>query len=115
MDEEQKELAVPHDRNKAPAQMPGEAASPQTNHLSVAGLVCGIIGVFFSFVPIVNFFTASILGILAIVFGAISKKRDGTGTSGIVLGAVALGIILLYVIGFMMFFIFAMIEESATY
>ena len=50
--------------------------------MSVAALVCGIVGLFFG---------GLILGPLAIVFGAIGMKRDGRGMAiaGLVCGIVA--------------------------
>ena len=50
--------------------------------MSVAALVCGIVGLFFG---------GLILGPLAIIFGAIGMKRDGRGMAiaGLVCGIVA--------------------------
>ncbi|MFJ2744560.1 DUF4190 domain-containing protein [Streptomyces sp. NPDC087440] len=60
-----------------------------TNGLAVAGLVCGIVGIF-----LLNY----ILGPLAIVFGAIGLKRPGN--SGMAKAAIILGVvdIILYVV-----------------
>ncbi|MFF4397353.1 DUF4190 domain-containing protein [Streptomyces sp. NPDC001480] len=63
------------------------AASSRTNGLAIAGLVCGIVGVFF-----LNL----VLGPLAIVFGAVglrqagAKNGAGMAKAGIILGIVDL-------------------------
>ena len=70
------------------AYAPANAAQPGKG-LAIAGMVCGIVS-FFCF--------GFILGLLAIIFGAVAKSKGYTGgmaTSGIVLGCIALG---LYVI-----------------
>jgi Domain of unknown function (DUF4190) len=56
------------------------------NGLAIAGLVCGIIGVFFANV---------ILGPLAIIFGGIawSKANQGAPRRGMAIAAVILGIV----------------------
>ena len=58
------------------------AASGGGKGMSVAALVCGIVGLFFGGI---------ILGPLAIIFGAIGMKRDGRGMAiaGLVCGIVA--------------------------
>ena len=58
------------------------AASGGGKGMSVAALVCGIVGLFFG---------GLILGPLAIVFGAIGMRRDGRGMAiaGLVCGIVA--------------------------
>ena len=58
------------------------AASGGGKGMSVAALVCGIVGLFFG---------GLILGPLAIIFGAIGMKRDGRGMAiaGLVCGIVA--------------------------
>lgn len=90
-------------------------APSQTNGLSVAGLVCGIVGVIMSFIPIVNFLLGSVLGILAVVFGAIAKKRDGSGMAGLVLGVITLVVILLWVIVLLVFLAFVSEMDSSTF
>ncbi len=70
------------------------AKSP-SNGLSVAALVCGLIGIIGSFIPIVKYFTL-VLAILGIVFGVIGKKKaaeagnsnTGLATAGLVLGII---------------------------
>jgi hypothetical protein len=73
--------------NRAPRTRTG------TNGLAVAGLVCGIVGVFLA-----NF----ILGPLAVIFGGIglSRSKRGAGGHGMALAGVILGIvdIVLYVV-----------------
>ncbi len=58
------------------------AANGGGKGMSVAALVCGIVGLFFG---------GLILGPLAIIFGAIGMKRDGRGMAiaGLVCGIVA--------------------------
>ena len=62
--------------------------------LSVAALVCGILGIVGSFIPVVCYFTL-VLAILGIVFGAKAGKiaketgeTKGLATSGLVLGII---------------------------
>lgn len=72
------------------------------NGLSVAALVCGILGIVGSFIPIVCYFTL-VLAILGIVFGVKARKscaseKKGLATAGLVLGIIgtafsALGVI----------------------
>lgn len=87
----------------------------QTNPLSTAGLVCGIIGIVTSFIPILNFVMGSILGILAVVFGAIAKKQDGSGMAGIIMGSITLGILVLWVIILMVVMIIGATAEGTTF
>ncbi len=65
---------------------------------AIAGLVLGIVGVIFSWVPILNF----ILGILALIFSglSLSKKEPGRGMAiaGLILGIVTLVISVILVI-----------------
>lgn len=49
--------------------------------MSIAAMVCGIIGVIFSFVPIVCF-VAFPCAIAGIILAALAMKRIGTGTEG---------------------------------
>ncbi|MCH7229485.1 DUF4190 domain-containing protein [Glycomyces sp. L485] len=51
---------------------------PPRNGLGTAGLVCGIVAVPLSFIPVVNFFTWP-LGVLAVVFGAVGWSRANRG------------------------------------
>ncbi|MDD2362084.1 MAG: DUF4190 domain-containing protein [Oscillospiraceae bacterium] len=75
-----------------------------SNGMSVAALVCGILGIIGGFIPVVQYFTL-VLAIIGIVFGVQGKKKaalTGTGsglaTAGLVLGIIgaslnALGIL----------------------
>lgn len=74
---------------------------PETNKMSVAALVCGILGIVGSFIPVISYFTL-ILAILGIVFGAKGMKiakatgqGQGLATAGLVLGIIgtAFGVI----------------------
>ncbi|WP_030667178.1 DUF4190 domain-containing protein [Streptomyces cellulosae] len=78
-------------------QTPGYGMATQpSNGMGTTGLVLGIIGVVFS-VTFVLWFFGVILGILAIIFGAIGRGRAGRGeatnkgaaTAGLVCGIVA--------------------------
>ncbi|MFH8294207.1 DUF4190 domain-containing protein [Streptomyces sp. NPDC018059] len=63
---------------------PSAASSgSRTNGLAVAGLVCGIVGLFF---------LSIILGPLAIIFGAVALRQK-TGSGGMAKAAVILGVI----------------------
>lgn len=62
--------------------------------MSIAALVCGILGIVGSFIPVVTYFTF-ILAILGIVFGAKGNKiaketgeGKGMATAGLVLGII---------------------------
>ncbi|AYG78067.1 hypothetical protein DWB77_00174 [Streptomyces hundungensis] len=69
-----------------------EANPSRTNGLAVAGLVCGIVGIFFLNI---------VLGPLAIVFGAVALRQSAAkGGGGMAKAALALGIIdvLLFVV-----------------
>ena len=65
---------------------PGTYPQSRSNGMAVAGLVCGIIGLFLF---------AIILGPLAIVFGGVglSRARRGASGSGMARAAVILGIV----------------------
>ena len=75
-------------------------ASPKTNGLAVTSLVLGIIGAVLAFCPLGGEFIAPLLGILAIIFGAVglnqvrsgmfSKGSRGMAIAGLVTGVVAL-------------------------
>lgn len=67
---------------------------PETNKMSVAALVCGILGIVGSFIPVVSYFTL-VLAILGIVFGSKGMKiakatgqGQGLATAGLVLGII---------------------------
>lgn len=74
---------------------PAAPAKSPSNGLSVAALVCGLLGIIGSFIPIVKYFTL-VLAILGIVFGVIGKKKaaeagntnTGLATAGLVLGII---------------------------
>ena len=69
----------------APAKVPGKG-------FGIAALVCGIVSFFFAGI---------ILGILAIIFGAVAKNkgyRGGMATAGIVLGVIGLALTLVIMI-----------------
>ena len=66
----------------------------QTNKMALAALICGILGIIGSWIPVVCYFTL-ILAILGIVFGVKGKKEaavtgegKGLATAGLVLGIV---------------------------
>ena len=76
-----------------PGAAPAYQAPPVTNGMAVAALITGIIGV----VLFWTFWVPIILGILAIVFGAVAKGRANQGAPngtmavvGLVLGIVAI-------------------------
>lgn len=72
------------------------------NGLGVSALVCGILGIVGSFIPIVCYLTL-VLAILGIIFGVKARKscapeKKGLATAGLVLGIIgtafsALGVI----------------------
>ncbi|WP_054951307.1 DUF4190 domain-containing protein [Numidum massiliense] len=90
----------------------GQHMTKKPNGLGTAGLICGIVGAVLAIVPVFLWFFSFVLGILAIVFGAISKKRDGSGMAAIVLGAATFGIMLLWVLGFVL--LAAVFETQGT-
>lgn len=63
--------------------------------MSIAALVCGILGIIGGFIPIVSYFT-TILAILGLIFGVIGRKKStlaygkasGIATAGLVLGVI---------------------------
>lgn len=66
----------------------------KSNGMAVAALVCGILGIIGSFIPVVMYFTA-VLAVLGIVFGVKGKKiaaesnsGKGLATAGLVLGII---------------------------
>ena len=64
----------------------GMTTSRGGNGLAIAGLVCGIVGLFFFSV---------VLGPLAVVFGGVglSRAKRGAGHSGMSIAAIVLGVI----------------------
>lgn len=66
----------------------------KSNGMAVAALICGILGIIGSFIPVVMYFTA-VLAVLGIIFGVKGKKiarENNTGmglaTAGLVLGII---------------------------
>lgn len=66
--------------------------------ISIAALVCGILGIVGSFIPFVSYFT-TVLAILGLIFGIMGRKKStlaygkasGLATAGLVLGAIGVG------------------------
>lgn len=93
------------------ATQPGQPPPPQpqggtvyvertSNGFAVVALVCGIIGAVLGLIPIL-FILAWALGIVALVFGILARRRTkrdpavgrrGMATAGVVLGIVAFGL-----------------------
>ena len=72
------------------------AKQKQKSGLAIAGLVLGIIGIVFSFIPIVNNISL-ILGALAIIFAIIAfvqKSDKGKTVAALVLGIIAVAVTL---------------------
>ncbi len=62
----------------------------QKNGISIAALVCGILGIVGGFIPVVMYFTL-VLAILGIVFGVKGRKAGGStglATAGLVCGII---------------------------
>lgn len=53
-----------------------QVSSNTGKNLSIAALVCGILGIVGGFIPVVQYFT-TVLSILAIIFGVMGRKRMG--------------------------------------
>ena len=60
--------------------------------MAIAALVCGILGIVGSFIPVVGYFTF-ILAILGIVFGIKARKASTDGKTGLATAGLVLGII----------------------
>lgn len=65
-----------------------------TNGMAIAALICGILGIVGSFIPVVTYFT-TVLAILGIIFGVKGKQQadlinsgKGLATAGLVLGII---------------------------
>lgn len=66
-----------------------------SNNISIAALICGILGLIGGWIPVVVYFTL-VLSILAIVFGVKGRKMaqadgapTGMATAGMVLGIIS--------------------------
>ncbi|MFI7384890.1 DUF4190 domain-containing protein [Streptomyces sp. NPDC049813] len=60
------------------------SSGSRTNGLAIAGLVCGIVGLFF---------LSFVLGPLAIIFGAMALRQKAAGGGGMAKAGLILGII----------------------
>jgi drug/metabolite transporter (DMT)-like permease len=86
-------------------QQPYYPAPQAGNGLAVAGGVIGIVALVLSFIPFIDFF-AVILGVLAIIFGAIGNSRArrlggasrGMAITGIVCGIIAVAVSILFIV-----------------
>ncbi len=77
-----------------PPQQPPQQPSQPSNGLSIAALVCGILGIVGGFIPVVKYFTLA-LAVVGIVFGALGQKKaketgvgSGFATAGLVCGII---------------------------
>ncbi len=61
-------------------------------NISIAALVCGILGIVGSFIPVVQYFTL-VLAILGIVFGVKGRKAEGNDKRGMATAGMVLGIV----------------------
>ena len=72
------------------------APSNKGRGFGIASMICGIVALLFAFI-----YLGIILGILGIIFGAVSKSkgyRGGMATAGIVCASIALGLSTLIVV-----------------
>ncbi len=67
-------------------------AHMNAKNISIAALVCGILGIVGSFIPVVSYFTL-VLAILGIVFGVKGRKAEGNDKKGMATAGMVLGII----------------------
>ena len=74
-----------------------------SNGLAIAALVCGIIALLLSWIPVINFLSF-ILGLIAIVLGGvgIAKAKDGRGGKGLAIAGLVTGLLALLV-GFLIY------------
>ncbi|MET9497036.1 DUF4190 domain-containing protein [Streptomyces sp. NPDC006552] len=63
---------------------PAASSGSRTNGLAIAGLVCGIVGLFF---------LSFVLGPLAIIFGALALRQKAASGGGMAKAGLILGII----------------------
>jgi hypothetical protein len=70
-----------------------QPSQPQPNGLAIAALICGIIALLLSWIPVINFL-AIILGIAAVVTGIMGLRRAGDpgyGQRGLAVGGLVTG------------------------
>lgn len=86
------------------APQPYFVAAPPSNGIGTAAGVLGIVGAVLMFIPIIDYL-AIILGVLAVIFGAVginrSKRLGGAGKgmaiTGLVLGLISIAIPVLFI------------------
>jgi hypothetical protein len=87
-------------------QQPYNNQAPQSNNngLSVAALICGIVGLVGGWIPVVRYFTL-VSAIVAIILGVMGRKKAAQlgqstklATAGMVLGIISVGITVLAII-----------------
>lgn len=81
--------------DSAPAPVQNPPAKAPSNGLSIAALVCGLIGIVGSFIPVVKYGTLA-LAILGIIFGVLGRKKavaSGSSSTGLATAGLVLGII----------------------
>ncbi len=69
-----------------------QAPQQPNNGMAVAALICGILGIIGSFIPVVCYFTL-VLSILGIVFGVKGRKDAAGGPTGLATAGLVLGIV----------------------
>ena len=99
----------PPESGRQPPHHPGTYGNPpaqrSTNELAIASLVLGIVGIPFV-LPSLGIVVFLVPAILALVFGYVARKQitqrgqDGAGMAkaGIVLGSVAIGLYVIFII-----------------
>lgn len=99
---------------------------PPSNGMAVTAMVLGIVAIavgFWSIIPILGLaaaFFAFVPAVLAVIFGTIGRTRSaalggvgrGQALTGLVLGAVTLGIILLTTVGWIMLSVIGSVSGS---
>lgn len=83
--------------NGAAGSQPPPQQQPQSNGMAIAALVCGILALVLSWIPVVNVLSV-ILGITAIVAGILGIRRanlPGLGQKGLAIGGLVTGVIAL--------------------